>query len=167
MRFVNHSYTHNEVKIKEGLGRGSRLEAISFTLSLVVFTCDLNQLRGYWLFNGALASTISISIKFEMERIDLECRLRAATRLEIFDSKLLLTARMRNQLVRVLAPFLSIMRVCKPSFAHNMLVLMLDPRHKELTFVGSYLGRKEATRTVQEYDERLLCPSNLSVLERT
>ena len=134
-------------------------EAISSTLSLVVSACVLNQSRGYWLLSDALASTISTSVKFEMERIDLECCFRATIRLDTFDSKLLmLTTRMREQGVRVLAPFLSFMRIYDPFSAHNMLALMLDPHHKEFALVGSYLGREEATCIVQEYDERLLLP---------
>ena len=143
------------------------VEAISSTLSPVVSACVLNQSRGYWLLSDALASTIFMSVKFEMEKIDLECHLQAAIRLDIFDSKLLmLTARMREQVVRVLAPFLSFMRVYNPSSAHNMLALMLDPRHKELALVGSYLGREEATRIAQEYDERLLLPLLISVYRK-
>ena len=119
-------------------------EAISSTLSLVVSACVLNQSRGSWLLSDALASTISMSVKFEMERIDLECHLRVAIRLDIFDSKLLmLIARMREQVVRVLAPFLSFMRVYDPSFAHNMLALMLILAIKSLLlWAGTWAVRR-------------------------
>jgi hypothetical protein len=36
-------------------------------LSLVVFTCVLNQCRGYWLLNDALIFTTSICLKLREE----------------------------------------------------------------------------------------------------
>ena len=118
----------------------------------------LNQSRGYWLLSDALASTISLCMELESERIELEERVRVAPRLD-FDTKLLLLcARMHNQVVRILSPFLSFMHSYKPASAHNMLALMLDPRHKELALMGSYLGRDFAIRIVQVYDDRLLLP---------
>ena len=142
-------------------------KAISYTLSPIVYACILNQSHRYWLLSDALASTISMSVKFEMERNDLECRLWAAIRLDIFDSKLLLlTARMCDQVVCVLAPFLSFMKVYEPSSANNMLALMLDPCYKELTIVGNYLGREEATHIAQEYDQKLLLPLLISMYRK-
>ena len=141
-------------------------EAISSTLSSVVSACVLNQSRGFWLLSDALASTISMVVRLDTERGELEARVRAASIFD-FDTKLLLlSARMREQVVKVLSPFLSFISSYKLATAHNMLALMLDPRFKELALVGSYLGREVATQVAQEYDQKLFLPLLISVYRK-
>lgn len=118
----------------------------------------INQCRGYWVLSDALANAISLSYRLESERRELEARVRNAP-CDDFDAKLLLlSVRMRGQVVKVLNPFLSFMNRYIPSKAHNMLSLMFDSHHKELSLVGSYVGRVSATHIAAEYNSKLLLP---------
>jgi xanthine dehydrogenase molybdopterin-binding subunit B len=56
----------------------------------------------------------------------------------------------------VLRPFLDFMDCFKLSKAHNMVVLMLDPRFKDLSIVGNYVGHSFAIWIVVAYDTKFI-----------
>ena len=59
--------------------------------------------------------------------MDLESRVQAAARLDFNAKLLLLAGKMRDEVVRILSPFILFMQSYKLPAAHNMLALMLDP----------------------------------------
>jgi hypothetical protein len=63
-----------------------------------------------------------------------------------------LGANMWLQVAIVLRPFLNFMDSFKLSKAHNMLVLMLDPRFKDLSLVGNYVGHAFTIEITIAYD---------------
>lgn len=68
---------------------------------------------------------------------------------------------MKEQVTRVLIhPFLSFINCYNASKVHNMLVFMLDPRFKDLSFVGDYVGHASIIEiTVHAYDAHFLLPT--------
>jgi hypothetical protein len=47
----------------------------------------------------------------------------------------------------------------QPTKAHNMVALMLDPRFKDLTLVGDYVGHVFAVEIATTYDVNFLLPT--------
>ncbi len=59
-----------------------------------------------------------------------------------------LGANMQKQVAFILRPFLDFVDCFKLSKVHNMVVLMLDPRFKDLSLIGDYVGHSFAIGTV-------------------
>jgi hypothetical protein len=65
---------------------------------------------------------------------------------------------MEKYILEVLLPFVFFLHVFDEEKGHNMLVLMFDPRFKNMHLVTMFLGRENANVAVVEYDEKLLLP---------
>jgi len=70
-----------------------------------------------------------------------------------------LGANMLKQVAFVLRPFLDFMDCFKLYKVHNMVVLMLDPRFKDLSLVGKYIGHFSTIGIVVAYDIKFLLPT--------
>ncbi len=58
----------------------------------------------------------------------------------------------------MLHPFLSFTKSFSRERAHNIVVLMLDPRFKGIDCIMDYIGRDQAAILVQQYDELIVMP---------
>jgi len=58
----------------------------------------------------------------------------------------------------VLDSFLSFLKKYENKKAHNMILLMLDPRFKSLHIIFSFVGRGQGVALVEEYDRKTLYP---------
>jgi hypothetical protein len=47
------------------------VEAITFTLNLIVFACVMNQSRGHWLLSNALTICITFTMEMEAQLLEL------------------------------------------------------------------------------------------------
>jgi hypothetical protein len=70
-----------------------------------------------------------------------------------------LGANMRVQVALVLRPFLDFMDCFKLSKTHNMVALMLDPRLKDFSLLGDYVGHSSTIGIVVAYDIKFLIPT--------
>ncbi len=81
------------------------VEAITFTLNLVVSACVMNQSRGRWLLLDALTTTITFTMEMEAHLLEL------STRPKIFDlfkvEICLLHRNMQLEVIKVIKPFSS------------------------------------------------------------
>jgi hypothetical protein len=78
---------------------------------------------------------------------------------DVFDYELKeFMIRMKKKILKVLLPFVSFLHVFDKEKGHNMLILMFDPRFKNMHLVTMFLGHENATGVVIEYDEKLLLP---------
>jgi len=140
------------------------VEAICDVLSLVVTTCVVNQHHGYWLLSNVFASTIKLYVRFTKEKLELQVEVDAFEDMDMHPKVKKLGANMREQVALVLRPFLDFMDCFKHSEAHNMVVLMLDPRFKDLSLMGNYVGHTFVIGIVAAYVENLSSlPSRLCI----
>jgi len=78
---------------------------------------------------------------------------------------------MKKEILKVLLTFFFFLHVFDKEKGHNMLVLMFDPRFKNMHLVTMFLGHENAIVVIFEYNEKLLLPllmmaSKLLMLER-
>ncbi len=64
---------------------------------------------------------------------------------------------MKQQVLGIVFPFFSFLHAFDRTWGHNMLVLMFDPRFKNMRLVTMYLGQ-ENVNIIVEYDDELLLP---------
>ncbi len=70
-----------------------------------------------------------------------------------------LGANMQKQVAFVLRPFLDFVDCFKLSKVHDMVVLMLDPRFKDLSLIGNYVGHSFVIGIFATYDREFLLPT--------
>jgi hypothetical protein len=102
--------------------------AITKTIILVVKQCIRNQIQGPWLLFNALnvAFSFNVVMQSEIEQCDIDSNNFVKGD---FDFELqTLSMHMMGEVMVVLAPFLAFATTYITTKAHNMLVLMLDPR---------------------------------------
>lgn len=90
-------------------------------------TCVVNQCHGYWLLSNALAFAIKLYVKLSKERLELQAKIDAIEKMDMHMKVKQLDANMQGQVITILKPFLNFMFSFKPTKAHNMVTLMLDP----------------------------------------
>jgi hypothetical protein len=74
----------------------------------------------------------------------------------INDKLYLLVFNIIKEVINVLDYFLSFLKVYDKIIAHNMISLMLDPRHKSLRIVSSFVKKEQGVALVEEYDRKSL-----------
>ena len=120
--------------------------------------CVLNQTRGYWLLSNALATTLVILVELGAH-IDHLGNMNPLLQHGDFDAELkILQGKMSLEAMLVMRPFLSFTQTFISEKAHNMIVLMVDPRFKGLKCVIAYTRVEKARAIVREYDEQVLIP---------
>jgi len=62
------------------------------------------------------------------------------------------------EVINVLRHFLSFIKSFSWERAHNMVVLMLDPRFKGMDCIMDYIGRDQPAILLQQYDELVVMP---------
>ncbi len=65
---------------------------------------------------------------------------------------------MKQQISEVFIPFIYFLYTFDRRNNKNMLVIMSDPRFKNMKLVAMFMGHQNATFVVIEYDEKLLMP---------
>jgi hypothetical protein len=76
-----------------------------------------------------------------------------------FDAKLfLLASRMQLEIIHVFAPFLDCLHQFDPKKIHMMLILMFNPKFKDIYILNNYVGTKKATIVATRYDFEMLIP---------
>ena len=119
------------------------------TLNPVVKQCVLNQTRGYWLLSDALAATLAISVELRAH-VDHVSSMNPPLQHGDFDAELeILRAKMSLEAMIVMKLFLSFTQFFTSEKAHNMIVLMVDPRFKGLECVIAYTGVEKARAIVR------------------
>ena len=145
---------------------------ITKILNPVVKQCVLNQTRGYWLLSDALAATLAISVELRAH-IDHLSNMNPPLQHGDFDAELeILRGKMSLEAMFVMKHFLSFTQIFTSEKAHNMIVLMVDPRFKGLECVIAYTGVEKARAIVREYDQKVLipylvkvrCPNSFAIL---
>ncbi len=125
----------------------------------ICFYSVLNKSRGHWIFSDALHSTISINLKLTKENCVLPSFENLMDDDSIVNDELsLLASNIRREITNVLDFFLSLLKVYGKKKAHDMISLMLDPRHKSLRIISSLVGREQGVALVEEYDRKTLYP---------
>jgi hypothetical protein len=118
-------------------------EIIVSTLALVVSSCVLNQRRGYWLLSDAFANILNLCVNLTNEGLELEIRMSFILASQ-FDAKLfLLTRKMQLEVTCVFVSFMDCLRQFDPKNSHMMLVLMLDPKFKDIFILSNYVKIKK------------------------
>jgi hypothetical protein len=74
------------------------------------------------------------------------------------DELSLLASNIKREVINMLDFFLSFLKVYDKRKTHNMISLMLDPRHKNLHIIFSFVGREQGVALVEEYDRKSLYP---------
>jgi hypothetical protein len=69
-----------------------------------------------------------------------------------------LASNIKKEVIKVLDFFLSFLRKYEERKAHDMLLLMLDPRFKTFHLVSSLIGHEQGKAIVEEYDKKSLFP---------
>ncbi len=62
------------------------------------------------------------------------------------------------EVINVLRHFLSFVKSFSWERAHNMVVLMLDPRFKGMDCIMDYIGKDQLAILLQQYDELVVMP---------
>jgi hypothetical protein len=62
------------------------------------------------------------------------------------------------EVINVLCHFLSFVKSFSWERAHNMVVLMLDPRFKGMDCIMDYIGKDQLAILLQQYDELVVMP---------
>jgi hypothetical protein len=97
----------------------------------IVCTCVLNQSHGHWLFNDALHSTISMSLKLKAKKIIILLFESLIKHDSIsFDELSLIAFNVKKEVINVLYSLLSFLKKYENKKAQNMISLMLDPHWK-------------------------------------
>nr|XP_024402695.1 uncharacterized protein LOC112295398 isoform X2 [Physcomitrium patens] len=140
-------------------------KAVTDALTPVLQQCIMNQSKAYWLLSDAIATALSLCIQLHRER--LPNRSLADPKLDpSFEAALDVSLdRMRQEVMNTLAPFLTFTVEYSAKHAHNMLVLMLDPRYKGLSLVKDYVGKNLALQVVAEVDKQALLPCLVTVFK--
>jgi hypothetical protein len=60
------------------------------------------------------------------------------------------------EVIKVIKPFLELLRSLDAGRAHNMVAIMLDPCFKALCIVENLVGRKNAIQLAFEYDVKVV-----------
>ncbi len=111
-------------------------------LSLVVSPYVLNQYTSQWLLFHALNFVITMSSIVEKINVRPSFEFFLDDDLGIFFELTNFASNIRLEVFRVLNSFLLFMKTYDEKNAHNMLVLMHDPRFKSLRLVFSYVGKE-------------------------
>jgi hypothetical protein len=69
------------------------------------------------------------------------------------------------EVINVLCHFLSFIKSFSWERAHNMVVLMLDPRFKGMDCIMDYIDRDQLAILLQQYDELVVMPLLKVVME--
>jgi hypothetical protein len=64
----------------------------------------------------------------------------------------------KKEVCGVVDYFISFLKKYEEKKAHNMFLLMLDPRFKNLHLLSSFVGREQNIYIVKEYDQKSLQP---------
>jgi hypothetical protein len=72
---------------------------------------------------------------------------------------------MKKYILKVFLPFLFFLHAFDRKWGHHMLVLILDPRCKNMQLVITYLGHENVVAIVVEYHEELLLPLLIKVVK--
>ncbi len=70
---------------------------------------------------------------------------------------------MKQQVLKVFLPFISLLHAFDRTQSHNMLALMLDSCFKNMLLVVMYLGWENVDALIVEYDDELLLPILIEV----
>jgi hypothetical protein len=73
---------------------------------------------------------------------------------------------MRQEVVKVIKPFLQFLRAFESLKLHNMLALMLDPHYKSFQVIENYVGHGNAIHLTLEYDLKDVIPLLMTNFER-
>jgi hypothetical protein len=93
------------------------VEAITFTLNPVIFTCVTNHNRGHWLLLDALTTTITFTMEMEVQLLGLFARLEI---FGLFEAKIcLLHKNMQLEVIKVIKPFLEFLRFLDARQVHK------------------------------------------------
>jgi hypothetical protein len=65
---------------------------------------------------------------------------------------------MQLKIIKVIKPFLQILRTFDEGQVHNMMAIMLDLRFNSLHFVENLLGCGNTIQLANEYDARIVIP---------
>jgi len=74
------------------------------------------------------------------------------------DELSLLASNIKREVINVLDFFLSFLKAHDKRKIHNMISLMLDPMHKSLCIISSFIRREQGVTLVEEYDRKSLYP---------
>ena len=158
---INICYAAQSLKLQARVPTGvtwAVARTVTETLNPVVKQCVLNQTRGYWLLSDALAAALAISVELRAH-VDHVSSMNPPLQHGDFDAELeILRAKMSLEAMLVMKPFLSFTQFFTSEKAHNMIVLMVDPRFKGLECVIAYTGVEKARAIVREYDQKVLIP---------
>ena len=111
---------------------------VTETLNPIVKQCFLNQTHGYWLLLDALAASLAILVELGAH-IDHLSNMDPPLQHGDFDAKLeILRGKMSLEAMLVMRPFLSFTQTFISEKAHNIIILMVDPRFKGLECVIAY-----------------------------
>ncbi len=92
--------------------------------------CVVNQPRRHWLLLDALTTIVNISLNMEAKVVGLGDGFEI---LAEFDLELLtLQKNVRQEIIKVIRPYLFFFNIFDPHNVHNMLAIMLDPHFKSL-----------------------------------
>ncbi len=95
-------------------------------------------------------------MQFAKERLELQIKIDDVKELDTCTKVKQLGVNMQKQVNVVLQPFLNFMDFFQPTKAHNMVALVLDPRFKDLSLVGDYVGHAFAIEIATTYDVNFL-----------
>jgi hypothetical protein len=76
----------------------------------------------------------------------------------IIDELFLLAYNKKREVINVLDSFLSFLRKYDNRKAHNMVILMLDPKFKSFYIIFSFVRKEQGVVLVEEYDRESLYP---------
>ena len=74
-------------------------------------------------------------------------------------------SRMAGVASQAIALFLAFTRTYKPEHAFNMIVIILDPRFKDLQILVDFVGRFGARYIDDQYDSRVIIPLLVKVFQ--
>ncbi len=114
-------------------------EVVIMCLNPMVFTCVLNQSKGYQLLSNALVIVINliIAMKFQLDPF-----VDGSETYDQFDVEFqILNKNMWQKVMKVIRPILQFLRTFDSCQVHNMLALMVEPYYKSLWVVENYVGR--------------------------
>ncbi len=140
------------------------VEAITTCMNLMVIACVLNQSTDHWLLLDVLMTIINLIMAMESQ---LDPLVDGSETCDQFDVELqMLSKNMRQEVVKVMKPFLQFLRAFDSFQVHNMLALMLDPHYKSLRVSENYVGHGNAIHLTLEYDMKEVIPFLITKFER-
>jgi hypothetical protein len=106
------------------------VEFVITSLNLVVITCVLNQSRSHGLLSNVLMTIINLIVAMKSQ---LDPLVDGIETCDQFDVELhMFNKNMRQEVVKVIKPFLQFLMAFDSRHVHSMLTLMLDPCYKSL-----------------------------------